>query len=163
MKTPNLKRDRALLEKRRLKAGRYFSQGKSQAFVAKKFGVTPSASCQWYWQWKDEGTDGLASKGPTGIEPKLSEENKKELKKLILQGPKKSGYQTEFWTLLRIRDIVKKKLGIVLGTGSVWNTVISLGFSCQKPERRSKQRNEKAIKEWKLNEFPKLKKMGEAS
>lgn len=163
MKTLNLKRDRTLLEKRRLKAGRYFTQGKSQAFVAHKFGVTPAASCQWYWQWKEEGTDGLASKGPTGSDPKLSEKNKKELKKLILQGPKKSGYQTEFWTLLRIRDIAKKKFKVILGTGSVWRTVISLGFSCKKPERRSKQRDEKAIKEWKLNEFPKLKKMGEAS
>jgi transposase len=161
MKTLTLKRDRALLEKRRLKAGRYFSQGKSQAFVAKHFNVSTSASCQWYWQWKEEGNEGLASKGPTGSDPKLSEENKKKLKKLILEGPKKSGYQTEFWTLSRIRDIAKKKFKVTLGTGSVWRTVISLGFSCQKPERRSKQRNEKAIQDWKLKEFPKLKKMGE--
>jgi len=147
MKTLTLKRDRALLEKRRLKAGRYFSQGKSQAFVAKHFNVSTSASCQWYWQWKEEGNEGLASKGPTGSDPKLSEENKKKLKKLILEGPKKSGYQTEFWTLSRIRDIAKKKFKVTLGTGSVWRTSFLSAFPAK---NRKEDRNSGMKKRYKI-------------
>jgi len=160
MKTQTTKRDRVALEKRRLEAGELFKQDKNQRFVALKFNVTPAAVCQWHKAWKKKGQKGLNSKGPTGSDPKLDAKKKMKLKKLIMEGPKKFGYQTDFWTLSRIRDLAKRKLRITLGAGTVWRTVIDLGFSCQKPERRAKERDEQAITDWKLKEFPKLKKMG---
>ena len=157
------KRDRKVAECRRLEAGRLFARGRSQAEIAKKYAVTPAAACKWHALWKKKGTRGLLSKGKTGKDPKLSEKKKKELKKILLEGPKKSKYRTDFWTLGRIRAIAKKRLRVSLGQTSVWRTVVSLGFSCQKPEKRAKERNEKAISDWKLIEFPKLKKMGQAT
>ena len=148
------------LERRRLKAGTMFERGKAQADVARRFGVSTASVCHWHAAWQEDKKDGLKSKGPSGAEPKLTRGQKRTLKREILKGPAKAGYATDFWTLERIQALTKKKLKVSLGQTSVWRTVISLGFSVQKPERRTRERNESAIAEWKLKTFPKLKKMG---
>lgn len=104
---------------------------------------------------------GLQSRGLPGFDSKLTSEKKKKLKTIILAGPIKSGYVTDFWTINRVRAVTKKELHIDLGYTRIWNTVLSLGFSCQKPERRARERNEKAITDWKFNTFPRLKKWAE--
>lgn len=153
-------RDRAILERRRKKAGRLFAEGESQASVARRLNVTKAAVCQWHAAWKKEGDEGLASKGHPGFPSKLTTEKKKELRLLILKGPRAEGYATDFWTVDRIRDLARRKLRVALGYTRIWNTIIQLGFSCQKPETRAKMRNERGIADWKLKQFPRLKKMG---
>ena len=149
------------LEKRRLSAGRMFSKGRTQAEVARHFKVSRAAACQWYGAWQGDAEKGLKSTGSSGATPKLTSRQKHILKREILRGPAKAGYPTDFWTLERIRTLAKKKLHAILGTTSVWRTVVALGFSVQKPERRARERNEKAISDWKLKTFPSLKKMGQ--
>lgn len=153
-------RDRVVLERRRKKAGRMFTKGVIQSTVAQRLDVSRAAVCQWHAAWKKDKTDGLASKGHPGFPSKLTPEKKKELRLLILKGPRAEGYATDFWTVNRIRDMAKKKLHIALGYTRIWNTIIQLGFSCQKPETRAKPRNERAIADWKLKQFQRLKKMG---
>src|SRR3989344_8490735 len=162
MKTPHLvkERDHKELECRRLKAGGLFAKGVSQYKVAKLFNVSTAATNQWHKEWKKKGDDGLLLKGKVGFVSVYTKEKKRDLKRMILKGPKKYGYDTNFWTLSRIATLAKKELGIVLRQTQTWRTIIGLGFSCQKPERRSRERNEKAIKDWKLKTFPRLKKMG---
>ncbi len=149
------------LERRRLLAGGMFTRGKTQAEVAERFQVSRAAACQWYAAWKADTKNGLTSQGESGATPRLNQQQKRLLKREILRGPAKAGYATDFWTLERIRALAKKKLKTTLGTTSVWRTVVGLGFSVQKPERRARERNEKAITDWKLKTFPRLKKMGQ--
>src|SRR3989344_1165572 len=155
-----MERDHKELERRRLKAGRLFAKGVSQYKVAKLFDVSTAAANQWHKEWKKKGEDGLLSKGKVGFASVYTKEKKQGLKRMILEGPKKYGYDTDFWTLSRIAALAKKELGIVLRQTQTWRTIVGLGFSSQKPERRSRERNEKAIKNWKLQTFPRLKKMG---
>lgn len=155
-----IKIDRKGLERRRVQAGKLFEKGASQVEISKKYGVSRAAACQWHKMWKKNKKKGLLSKGAPGFDSKITEAKKKKLKDIILKGPIKSGYETDFWTVERIREVTKKKLRISLGYTRVWNAVLSLGFTCQKPERRAMERNEKSITDWKLKEFPRLKKMG---
>lgn len=160
MSTFVIRRDRKKLERRRLQAGRMFEKERTPYAIAKHFGVSTTAAYKWRDAWEADKKKGLLSKGHPGFPSQYTKEKKKQLKAIILGGPKQQGYRTDFWTLARIRAVAKKKLKIDLGTKRTWMTVIALGFSVQKPERRAKERNEKAITNWKLNEFPKLKKMG---
>ncbi len=153
-------RDRAILERRRKRAGQMFGQGITQSTVAERLGVSRAAVCQWHAAWKKDKTNGLASKGHPGFPSILTDEKKKKLRSLILKGPRREGYATDFWTVDRIRHLAKKKLHIALGYTRIWKTVIALGFSCQKPEARARNRDERAIADWKLKTFPRLKKMG---
>jgi transposase len=160
MYTIIIKRDHKQLERRRLAAGRMFARGKTQYAVAKHYGVSTAATNKWHTAWKAEGVRGLASKGKPGFRSQYTAEKKKELKQLILARPSAMGYSTDFWTIARIESAARKKLGITLGAKRTWATIMGLGFSVQRPIRRAKERNEKAIRDWRLNEFPKLKKMG---
>lgn len=153
-------RDRVVLERRRRRAGRLFSIGHSQVSVARRLRVTRAAVCQWHAAWQKDKQDGLASKGHPGFPSQLTPEKKKQLKTLILKGPRAQGYATDFWTVDRIVDLTRKKLHVALGYTRIWHTIIELGFSCQKPETRAKPRNERAIADWKLKQFQRQKKMG---
>lgn len=153
-------RDHKALERRRMAAGRMFGRGMSQYRVAKRFKVSTAAANQWHKSWIAKGEDGLVSKGDPGFASAYTKEKKDNLKSLILKGPKKCGYDTDFWTVQRIAYAASKKLGIKLHITQTWRTIISLGFSCQKPERRAKERNERAIREWRIGIFQRLKKMG---
>lgn len=159
METIALSRDRRALERRRRAAGRLFDQGKIQAEVARRFRVSTAAACQWHAMWQ-KGADHLASQGPPGIDPKLSKEKKRRFKRLILKGARSSGYDTDFWTLSRLKQTASRKLRVQIGQTSVWRVLIALGFSCQKPSLRARERDEDAIADWKLIRFPRLKKMG---
>lgn len=160
MTTSTISRDREKLTRRRLQAGRMFEKKKTPYAVAKHFGVSTTAAYKWRNAWKKDGKEGLKSKGHPGFVSQYTKEKKEQLKTIILKGPSAYGYTTDFWTVDRIRAVAKKKLKVHLATKQTWATIIGLGFSVQKPERRAKERNERAITDWKLNEFPKLKKMG---
>lgn len=143
-----------------MRAGKLFQKGCSQADIARILRVTPAAVNQWRIVWKKHGVSGLKSKGRPGPSSALTKEKAEKLKRAILKGPRAFGYGTDLWTLERIREVAKKKVGLCFGTTRVWHMVIALGFSCQKPVRKAVERDERAISAWKLTTFPTLKKMG---
>lgn len=148
------------MEKRRLKAAKMFEKGKTQAEVARRFKVTPTAASQWHEAWKEGGAEALKSKGHPGFLSEMTEENRQKLKKILLSGPVKYGYLTELWTLSRVAEVIKKEFRITFSEVWVWHIIRDLGFTPQKPQVKAKQRNEKAISEWKAKALPGLKKMG---
>lgn len=153
-------RDRRALEKRRIKAITLHQKGQSQYQIAKKLKVSFEAVSNWVELYKKRGIAGLKSKGKPGAKPNLTDEDRKKLKQAILQGPQAFGYETDLWTLERMAALIKKLTAVRFKTTHTWRTVVSLGFSCQKPETRAKERNEKAIRTWMVKTFPRLKKMG---
>lgn len=144
------------LEARRRKAAEYFRQGKTRYWVAKHFKVSFPAAGEWYSRWKDNA---LAARKP-GKKEKLSVSQKKALSKMILKNPTAYGYSTQLWTLGRITSCVSKELKVSYRPRSLSHMLHMLGFSCQKPERRAKERNEKKIAEWKRTTWPALLKKG---
>lgn len=147
-------------ERRRLKAGQMFQKGITQAEIARRLRVTPAAANLWYHRWKKKGMRGLKSKGQTGFSSQLTEGDRRKLKKAILQGATRFGYETDMWTLKRMSAVMKRVTKKSFGTTWTWHIVTRLGFTCQKPERRSKERNEEEIRRWREITFPRLKKMG---
>ena len=161
MKTSHHHPSRALsqneLEKRRMKAAGYFGSVKSQGWVHRKLGVSRAAVTQWYAKWKKGGKDALLH-GKYGRISKMSMDQEKQIQKDILKGPLKCGYDTDYWTLRRLTDYIKKETGISYEDRSVWHTLERFGFSCQKPERRARERDEKAITTWVKTTWPEVKK-----
>lgn len=148
------------LEKRRLKAGTYFEQGKTQAWVARHFEVSTATTNAWAKAWKKEGQTGLFSKGRPGAPPKLTREQLKNVERALLKGPKSFGYATDLWTLERVAKLMKKTTGASYHPGHVWKILGGMGWSAQKPETRARERNERKIKTWIKETFPSLQKKG---
>ena len=137
-----------------------FRQGKTQAEVAKRFRVSRAAACKWYAAWDAEGMEGLDSKGPPGFASALNGKGREQFRKAILKGPLASGYGTNLWTVGRLADVLKKTTKVAFGPVRTWQVVRELGFTSQKPQLRAKERDEKAIQDWKTRRLPGLKKMG---
>jgi transposase len=150
-------------ENRRLKAGKLFEKGLTRAEVSRKLNASEVAVGIWYESWEKQGLVGLKSKGHPGFESKLTEEDRDKIKNAILKGARANGFANDLWTLSRIAKTIKKIAGHSFGHTWTWQIVLSLGFTCQKPQTRNKERNEKAIKNWKMKTFPELKKMGSKS
>jgi transposase len=156
--TPSLARKR--LERRRLKAGKLFGKGTTQAEAARLLRVTPAAVNQWRRVWQRHGMDGLKSKGRPGPVTALTPVKARRIKAALLKGPRAFGYSTDLWTLECIRTVVRRVTGLSFGLTWIWQIVTNLGFSCQRPQLRNKERDESAIVHWRSVTFPVLKKMG---
>lgn len=156
----SLKRDRKALEKRRIRAIKLYKKGYTQYQIAKQMEVSFEAVSNWVEIYKIKGFEGLKTKGQPGPKSQLTAADRRKLKAAILKGPEAFGYHTGIWTLERIAQVIRKITKITFKTTQTWRIVSSLGFSCQKPATRAKERNEAAIKNWKLKELPRLKKMG---
>lgn len=141
-------------EKRRLKAAKLFEQGKTQAEVARKFDVTTAAANHWYQAWRKRGAKALKSKGHPGFASKLSFTKKKAFKRAILKGPQAFGYETDLWTLSRLKVVMKKVNRLDFSEVWIWHIVRNLGFTPQKPQVKAKQRDEQAIACWKEKTLP---------
>ena len=135
-------------EQRRLRAVALLDQGRSQSEVARTLGVTHAAVSKWVKAHHRGGTTALKAKPHPGPAPKLTDRQLKRLEKLLLRGPTKHSYATELWTLNRIADLIESHFGVRYDPSGVWHVLKRMGWSCQKPERRARERNEDAIVQW---------------
>lgn len=146
------------MEKRRMKAAEYFSEGKGAGEVARLLGVRRQSAHEWLKAWKETGVQALRSKGAAGPKARLTAEQKSTLVKAIIAGPQAHGHTTAVWTLPRVAKLIEEQTGERYHPGHVWWLLRELGLSCQQPTRRAIERDEAAIEEWKRQTWPRLKK-----
>ena len=146
------------LEARRMVAARLFALGKSNPEVAEACGVSLSAVKLWKRAWKEQGEAGLIAKPHPGSQPLLSAKDLIRLEKLLLAGAHKAGFSSDLWTCPRVAQLIEDRFDVSYHPSHVWKILVKLGWSCQKPERRARERNESAIEHWRKVEWPRLKK-----
>jgi transposase len=134
-----------------------FDKGLSHAEIARRFGVSRQSVCRWYKLWLEGGEAGLKVK-QAGHASLTTDEQWRLIQDALLEGPAAHGYDTEFWTLERIGDLVYKITGVKYHQGHIWKLLSKLDWSYQKPEKVAKQRDEEAIARWKLERWPHIKK-----
>lgn len=146
------------LERRRYRALALVRQGFSLNETARRVGCNASSVMRWWDTFQRGGKEALKSRPTPGRPPRLAGKQKTRLVQYLLDGAMSHGYQTELWTTLRIAELIQKKFGIRYHRDHVGRLLHSLGWSCQKPERRAIQRKEAAIAEWKRRDWPRIKK-----
>jgi transposase len=151
-------RDHSLMQRRRQKAARLFEKGLSAPEAARRLGVARQVAYRWKDAWQEGGLAALASKGRAGRKPRLSPAQTQTILAALLKGPVAQGYQTQLWTLPRVAALIEKLTGVRYHPGHVWRVLGSIGFSCQRPERRAIERDEPAIRRWKQVGWKKIKK-----
>jgi len=146
------------MEKRRRKAGKLFAKEWSAPDVARRLVVARQVAYRWKNAWDHGGHEALASKGPAGPKAKLTMAQTQQVTEALLAGPAAHGYKTALWTLPRVATLIEELTGVAYHPGHVWRLLGASGFSCQRPERRAVERDEKAIRRWRRTEWPALKK-----
>jgi transposase len=155
-------RNTVYLESRRLEAIRLFKNHMPQSDIARQLSVSRQAVSVWINKNNLKGRIALKSTKATGRPNKLLfPQASKKLKEILHNGAKTYGYETDLWTTYRIRDVLQKQTGITYHYAHVWKLLQKSGFSCQKPERRAIQRNERKIRKWITKTWPDVKKKPE--
>lgn len=146
-------------EARRKQAIQLLKKGKPFRQVAEEVGASLSSVVRWNQAYRAQGKKGLKLKAPPGRPAQLSAKQKQKLPQLLSQGAQSFGYSTDLWTLPRIAKLIQSQFGVSYHPSHVWRLMFhQLGWSSQKPERRALQRDEEAIRRWKKNKWPRLKK-----
>ena len=145
-------------EQRRFRGIALLDQGRSQSDVARALGVSPAAVSQWVKARRAGGEVALRAKRHLGRKPKLSDRQMRRLQKMLLKGPTRNGYANALWTLNRVAQLIDKHFGKTYDPSGVWHVLRRMGWSCQKPERRARERDEEAIATWRKKDWPRIKK-----
>ena len=145
-------------EGRRLRAWELFQKGWSQHRIAEALGVTKGAVSQWLSRAKAQGPRALRHCKPPGRRPKLAHPQQLQLLELLAQGPPALGFRGDVWTQPRVAQVIRRHFGVQYHPSQVGRILKQYGWSRQKPLKRASQRDEAAIRRWKEERWPALKK-----
>jgi transposase len=152
------KRDFEALQRRRLKAAMLFDKGLPPAEAARQMGVSCQSASRWHKAWKKGGKSALKKVPKAGRPPRLKPQDLPALKRALKAGPGEHGFPTELWTTQRVAQVIKSLFDIEYHPDHVGRLLGQIGWSCQRPTTRAIQRDEPAIRRWKQETWPRLKK-----
>jgi transposase len=157
---PNNTRDFDELERRRMRAAKLLDRGLRPAEVARRVKVSRESVRRWSNQIAKHGAAaGLKKAGRAGRQSRLNTAQLEKLEALLREGPEKAGFPNGLWTLDRVAQVIRERFRVNYRSGHVWWILREkLGWSCQRPAGRARERNEATIRDWQENIWPALKK-----
>lgn len=147
-----------VLENRRRKAIALLREGLRPVDVARRLGVDRRSVRRWKAAFKRRGVPALRSRPNTGRPRRLTERLRLRLELLLIKGALACGFPTDLWTCPRIALLIRKRFDVQYHVDYIPVLMRSLGWSPQKPERRSVERDEKRIRTWVKVDWPRIKK-----
>jgi transposase len=145
-------------EARRYRAWELKQQGWKQKDIAHALGISESAVSQWLTHGREQGVAALKSHPGPGPQPKLTNEQREQLRTMLAQGALAHGYHEAVWTSRRVADLIQRTFGVRYHRAHCSWLLRKLGQSVQKPIVRASQRDETAIAHWRDKRWPALKK-----
>ena len=143
---------------RKLAVQRVFD-GESAAEVTRSFGLGKTTIFAWLKIAREKGMEALCPKARTGRNRTVSELEEQEIKRWIVGGdPRQHGFDFGLWTRQIVADLIFEKFGVELSPSGVGKILRRLGLTPQKPLRRAYERDEKLVKQWIDEVYPKVKK-----
>ena len=111
-----------------MQAGALFAAGHTQAEVAHQPGVARQNVSRWHARWQAGGLQALASRGPTGPDPRLSPATA-TIDQALRQGARTHGFDTDHWTLERI-TVIQRLTGVAYHRGHTWKLLRAWAGGC---------------------------------
>ena len=145
-------------EGRRLRAWELFQEGWPQQRIAEALGVSKGAVSQWLSRAMAAGLQALRHRKPPGRQPKLAHQQRLQLLELLTQGPQALGFRGDVWTQPRVAQVIRRHFRVQYHPSQVGRILKQYNWSRQKPLKRASQRDEDAIRPWKEEHWPALKK-----
>lgn len=145
-----------VLEHYRFRAIRLRKNGWSVAQIAEAFGVNRRAVTRWLTNHRLYGKKGLKSKKAKGPNPKLSQEDKKNILAIIKKSAVEYDFDTALWTCKRLQQVVKEKIKKDIDISNIWRWLKEWGLTNQKPNKNPVEKNEKDVRHWLKVEWPRI-------
>jgi transposase len=146
------------LEHRRVEALQLYRRGIKPSHIARRLGTTRQSVNRWMRSCRRKGRRALAAKPVPGRPAKLNAAQRRQLANVLIQGAVTAGYATNLWTCPRIVQVLHRQFGVTYHVDYLPRLLNAMGFSCQKPESRAIERDEKAIAQWIRRDWRRIKK-----
>lgn len=152
---------KATKEAIRHRAIRLVKQGISQKDVSSLLCVNKNSVNTWYKNYKQYGYKGLKEKPQghqQGVGRLLSSNQEQEIQNLIIDKmPDQLKLPFALWTRQAIVELIKREFGITIAIRTMGTYLARWGFTPQKPKKKAYEQNNKAVKKWLDEEYPKIK------
>jgi transposase len=152
---------RAPREARRLEAGRLLQAGQlSYADIARRLGVSRMAVSQWARQLRQHQGDmaSLHTRAIPGRPARLRIEPWQRVLVVLKEGALKAGFDTDRWTLRRIRAVILVAFGVHYHAHYLARRLKALGWSPQQPVVYARERDDALVRAWLTHDWPWIKK-----
>lgn len=146
------------LEQRRLHAIALFEKGLPPVEIAARVKADRRSVRRWKETFLKQGRNGVKARPACGRPPKLAARQKCQLERSLLKGAQSAGYPTDLWTCPRIGDLIRRRFRVKYHVRHIGRLLRSMGWSPQKPEKRARERDEKAVQKWIRQDWPRIKK-----
>ena len=153
-----LHRDTASLEERRLRANGLIESGLTQSEVARRLGVSPVAVHKWMKAIDEGGPSALRAIPRPGRPTLVPRETLATLPSLLARGALDYGFSTDLWTIPRIIQVTKGEWGVRYTETAMWRLLKRHGLSWQRPRRQAREKDLRAVKNWRQRSWPRYKK-----
>lgn len=142
----------------RLRAVRAVQGGMAVTEVAKAYQTHRATIHRWLARYEEEGSDdGLLRKSGSGRPRIVGELSSSDLLNLVLKPASAYGYETDFWTCGRLRQVIGKEFNVTPSHVTVWRRLREAGLTYQKPERRYLEASEEQRQAWIETELPEIR------
>jgi len=132
-------------------------EGMAIVDVAHAHGVDRRTISRWLSRFENNGEAGFDRQFGSGRPRILEQLSERELYRIVLRGALHFGYETDLWTVGRIRQVIGDDFGIQVSRNTIWRRLGDAGLTWQKPERQYYEIDEAARKKWLRYEVPKIR------
>jgi transposase len=133
--------------------------GYTQKEVADFLGVHPRSVQRWMQAYRRHGLAGLKAKPASGRPPKLTARQQRQVLQWFRRSPTEFGFSTELWTAPRVAKLIERKFKVRFHPRYLNQWLAQRRITPQMPSRRARERNEREIRRWVREEWPRIKKV----
>jgi transposase len=132
-------------------------RGWYQRDIAEAFDVSEEAVSRWLARVRDNGPEALRARPAAGRSPRLTSGQVWSIPELLWHGPEAYGFRGQVWTCARIAKVIEWEFGVRYHKDHVGRLLKGLGWTPQQPIRRASQRDDEAIRRWRDETWPGLR------
>jgi transposase len=93
-----------------------------------------------------------------GRPPRLTPSQWRELFEILVRGEKQAGFETERWTLPRVRAVIERRFGVTYHVDYLSTRLRDMGWTAQVPAVWAAERDEELIRTWLDQDWPRIQK-----
>ncbi len=138
-----------------------FSDNVSPSEICNILRVSEESIRLWIKAFLLKGVEGLKPKKNNGRPSNLTKSQRRELAKLIEEGPTKVGFPGACWRSPMIQSLIYEKFGVFYSVNYISQLLKNMGFSYQKAKFVSDHKNPEKRKEWLEKRWPEIVKLSE--
>ena len=132
-------------------------EGMTKTAVAAAYGVDRNTIARWVCKFENGGDEALNRQAGSGRPRKLEDLTEEELLRIVLAGAKSFGFETDLWTVGRLRRVIVDEFHLPVSKNTIWRRLRDAGLTYQKPEREYYEIDEATRKRWLRYEVPKIR------